>query len=200
MENIVGRSQEFWTSQLPKIKNLAPQLQNLELAPFIHAINKVTPSKIRIESDEVTYNLHIIIRFQLEQDLFQDKITVNDLPEAWNQKYDQLLNLTIENDSEGVMQDTHWSSGYFGYFPSYTLGNIYDGQLLTIIERDIPEWRLQLKQGTLENVTGWLRAHVHNQSNLYDPEELIKKIADKELDANPYLNYLEQKYGALYGF
>jgi carboxypeptidase Taq len=199
-ENIVGRSKEFWTSQLPKVKRLVLQLQNLELEPFIHAINKVTPSKIRIESDEVTYNLHIIIRFQLEQDIFQDKINVDELPEAWNQKYKELLGLTIENDSEGVMQDTHWSSGYFGYFPSYTLGNIYDGQLLTKIEQDIPTWRHQLEQGNLQNVGAWLRTHVHNQSNLYDPAELIKIITGKELNANPYLKYLEEKYGALYDF
>jgi carboxypeptidase Taq len=200
MENIVGRSKEFWTSQLPKIKELAPQLQNLQLEPFIHAINEVTPSKIRIESDEVTYNLHIIIRFQLEQDLFQDKISVNELPQAWNQKYKELLGLTIENDSEGVMQDTHWSSGYFGYFPSYTLGNIYDGQLLTRIEQDIPDWRQQLMQGNLQKVTTWLKTNIHNQSNLHDPAELISRITGKELNSEPYLRYLENKYREIYNF
>lgn len=200
MENILGRSKEFWISQLPKLKQLAPQLHSLELDPFIRSINKVAPSKIRIESDEVTYNLHIIIRFQLEQDLFKDKININELPEAWNQKYKDLLGLTIENDSEGVMQDTHWSSGYFGYFPSYTLGNIYDGQLLAKIDQEIPNWRQQLTQGDLQNVTSWLKTHVHNRSNLYDPAELIKKITGKELDANPYLKYLNEKFGMLYDF
>ena len=200
MENIVGRSKEFWTGQLPKIKKIAPQLQNLKLDAFIHAVNNVASSKIRIESDEVTYNLHIIIRFQLEQDLFQDKVNVDELPEAWNQKYKQLLGLTIENDSEGVMQDTHWSSGYFGYFPSYTLGNIYDGQLLTKIELDIPDWRQQLSVGNLQNITIWLKNHVHNQSNLFDPAELITKVTGKALDAKSYLKYLEEKYGSLYDF
>jgi carboxypeptidase Taq len=200
MENIIGRSKEYWTATLPKLKQLAPQLQNLQLEPFIHAINKVAPSKIRIESDEVTYNLHIIIRFQLEQDLFRDKVTIDELPEAWNQKYRELLGLAIENDSEGVMQDTHWSSGYFGYFPSYTLGNIYDGQLLAKIEADNPTWQQQLAQGELKNTLTWLKTNIHHQSNLYDPADLIKLATGTQLDAEPYLTYLNEKYSVLYDF
>jgi carboxypeptidase Taq len=134
-ENIVGRSKEFWTDFLPKIKQAAPSLEKLQLEPFIHAINKVERSKIRIEADEVTYSLHIIIRFELERDLFADKITVDELPDAWNQKYMDYLGVKIENDSEGVMQDTHWASGLFGYFPSYALGNIYDGQITAAITK-----------------------------------------------------------------
>jgi carboxypeptidase Taq len=199
-ENIVGRSKEFWTSQLSKVKQLAPQLRSLELESFVHAINKVEPSKIRIESDEVTYNLHIIIRFQLEQDLFQDKINIEELPEMWNQKYKELLGVTIENDSEGVMQDTHWSSGYYGYFPSYALGNIYDGQLLKKIKQEIPDWKNQLSQNNLQNVTSWLKTHVHKQSNLFDPADLMQKITGKELDDRPYIEYLKEKYSALYDF
>jgi len=199
-ENIIGRSREFWTSFLPKLKQLAPTLQTLELEPFIHAINTVKPSKIRIEADEVTYNLHIIIRFQIERDLFADKTKVNELPEAWNQSYQELLGLKIENDSEGVMQDTHWPSGYFGYFPSYTLGNIFSGQLLAKIKDDIPNWHRQLAEGNLQNISKWLKANVHSQGNLYDPAELIKRITGNQLDAKPYLEYLQEKYGALYGF
>ena len=200
MENIIGRSPEFWTAILPKLKQLTPQLQNLQLEPFIHAINKVQHTKIRIESDEVTYNLHIIIRFQLEQDLFQNKVTINELPQAWNQKYHELLGLTIENDSEGVMQDTHWSSGLFGYFPSYTLGNIYDGQLHAKICDDIADWQAQMKQGNLQNITTWFKTNIHNQSNRYDPAELIKQATGAQLDAKPYLAYLNEKYSKLYGF
>ncbi len=200
MENIVGRSKEFWTTQLPKIKQLAPTLSSLKLEPFTKAINKVTPSKIRIESDEVTYNLHIIIRFQLEQDLFQNKTNVDELPQAWNQKYKELLGLTIENDSEGVMQDTHWSSGYFGYFPSYSLGNIYDGQFRAKITQDIPDWQQQLATGSLTSITTWLKTNVQRLSNLYDPTELIKRATGTELDAEPYLDYLNEKYSALYDF
>jgi carboxypeptidase Taq len=200
VENIIGRSREFWTSFLPKLKPLAPTLKNLELDPFIHAINTVKPSKIRVEADEVTYNLHIIIRFQIEQNLFADKIAVNELPETWNQNYHELLGLKIENDAEGVMQDTHWPSGYFGYFPSYTLGNIFSGQLLDKIKQENPNMHTQLAEGNLKNITNWLAENVHAQSNLHDPAELIKKITGNQLDAKPYLAYLREKYGTLYGF
>ncbi len=199
-ENIIGRSKEFWTSFLPRLKQLAPELKSLELEPFIHAINMVKPSKIRIEADEVTYNLHIIIRFQMERDLFAEKTNVNELPEIWNQKYHDLLGLKIENDSEGMMQDTHWSSGYFGYFPSYTLGNIYSGQFLAKINAKIPNWRQQLSEGNLTRVSTWLKENIHGQSNLYDPAELIKKIMRTQIDAKPYLGYLQEKYSALYDF
>ncbi|NLE06634.1 MAG: carboxypeptidase M32, partial [Crenarchaeota archaeon] len=119
-ENIIGRSTHFWTSLLPKIKEIIkPSLADIELEKFVSLINTVKPSKIRIESDEVTYSLHIIIRFQIEKDLFAGKIKVNELPVVWNQKYEEVLGVQIENDSEGVMQDTHWASGLFGYFPSY---------------------------------------------------------------------------------
>ena len=201
MENIIGRSREFWTYFLPKLKKITnPNLANLKLDPFIHAINRVKPSKIRIEADEVTYNLHIIIRFQIERDLFSDKIKVNELPEIWNQKYKEQLGVSIGNDSEGVMQDTHWASGLYGYFPSYALGNIYSGQMIARIKEDIQNWRNQLAQGNLENIKGWLIKNVHSQGDLYDPADLIKKITGKKLDAKPYLEYLQEKYSTLYGF
>ena len=148
-ENIIGRSWEFWTGFLPKIKQAAPSLSNLQLDPFMHAINKVERSKIRIEADEVTYCLHIIIRFELERDLFANKITVDELPEVWNQKYADYLGVKIEDDSEGVMQDTHWASGLYGYFPSYALGNIYSGQITSAITKDLSKWRA--KTGGREN-------------------------------------------------
>jgi carboxypeptidase Taq len=200
VENIIGRSQEFWINFLPKLKTLAPTLQKTELDSFVHAINAVKPSKIRVEADEVTYNLHVIIRFQIEQSLFANKLTVNELPDVWNQSYRDLLGLKIDNDSEGVMQDTHWPSGYFGYFPCYTLGNIYSGQLLTKIKNDIPNMRSQVAKGNLSNITGWLAENVHIQSNLHDPAELIKKITGNQLDGKPYLEYLQEKYAKLYGF
>jgi carboxypeptidase Taq len=199
-ENIIGRSREFWSSFLPRLKTASPSLSSLKLDQFVHAINEVKPSKIRIEADEVTYCAHIIIRFQIEGELFANKIEVNQLPEVWNQKYKELLGVNISNDSEGVMQDTHWASGLYGYFPSYALGNIYSGQMLAKIKEDIPDWRSQLAQGNLKNIQQWLVKNVHSQGDLYDPAELIKKITGKKLDAEPYLEYLEEKYGALYGF
>ena len=199
-ENIIGRSREFWTSFLPKLKTASSNLSSLKLNPFVHAINAVKPSKIRIEADEVTYCTHIIIRFQIESELFANKIEANQLPETWNQKYKECLGVNIDNDSEGVMQDTHWASGLYGYFPSYALGNIYSGQMLAKIKEDIQDWRSQLAQGNLKNIQRWLTENVHSRGDLYDPTELMMKITGKKLDAEPYLEYLEEKYSALYGF
>jgi carboxypeptidase Taq len=200
-ENLIGRSKEFWTYMLPRLKQItAPTLANLSLSQFVHAINKVEPSKIRIEADEVTYNLHVIIRFQMEKDLFADKIAVNELPEIWNQKYEAQLGVNVENDSEGVMQDTHWASGLYGYFPTYALGNIYSGQLLTALARDTQDWRSQLAQGNLKDIRAWLTKNVHSYGDLYDPADLIWRITGKKLDSEPYLEYLREKYSGLYGF
>ena len=201
VENIIGRSKEFWTYFLPKLKELTGKtLSDVTLDKFVHAINQVRPSKIRVEADEVTYCLHIIIRFNIERDLFAGKITVKELPEIWNQSYKKYLGIKIENDSEGVMQDTHWASGYYGYFPSYALGNVYTGQLLTAMEKDTPDWRKQLEKGNFKPTKQWLTEKVHKQGNLYDPPALIKKITGKELTVKPYLNYLNAKCAKLYDF
>jgi carboxypeptidase Taq len=199
-ENVIGRSEEFWTYFMPKIKKTASSLANVELEKFVRAINRVELSKIRIEADEVTYNLHIIIRFEIERDLFAEKISVKELPQVWNEKYSQYLGVTVENDSEGVMQDTHWASGLYGYFPSYALGNIYSGQIVAAVTRDLPDWRKELTKGNLQRINEWLKTNIHGQGNLFDPEELIKKATGKTLDAQPYLKYLNTKYSKLYGF
>jgi carboxypeptidase Taq len=201
VENIIGRSREFWVYFLPKLKRLAGKaLANIDLDPFVHAINQVKPSKIRVEADEVTYGLHIIIRFNIERDLFADKIMVKELPEVWNQKYKDYLGIKIENDSEGVMQDTHWASGLYGYFPSYALGNIYSGQILNTMEKDLPDWRREIEKGNFKIVKKWLTKNVHSYGDLYDPPELIRKITGNELNVKPYLKYLSEKYSKLYNF
>jgi carboxypeptidase Taq len=201
IENMIGRSSEFWVYFLPKLKEITGKtFADVSLDKFAHAINHVKASKIRIEADEVTYCLHIIIRFNIERDLFADKIKVKELPEIWNQSYKEYLGIEVENDSEGVMQDTHWASGYFGYFPSYALGNIYSGQILETIEKDLPDWRKLLKKGKFGPIKDSLIKNVHSYGNLYDPPDLIKKITGKELNVKPYLNYLSQKYSKLYGF
>ena len=166
----------------------------------MQAINKVERSKVRIEADEVTYSIHIIIRFELERDLFAGKIKVDELPQVWNQKYADYLGLKIENDSEGVMQDTHWASGLYGYFPSYALGNIYDGQINAALTKALPQWRNQLSQGKLEDVNAWLRDNIHSRGDLYDPEDLIKLATGSSMDSAPFLQYLNEKYSRLYGF
>jgi carboxypeptidase Taq len=185
---------------MPKLQKVAPNLADIDLGQFLRAINRVELSKIRIEADEVTYNMHIIIRFELERDLFSGKLEVDELPQIWNQKYAEYLDVKVENDSEGVMQDTHWPSGLYGYFPSYTLGNIYSGQITAAVTKDLPNWRSQLAQGNLKDFNGWLNENIHLQGNLFNPEDLIKKATGKNLDAEPYLNYLRNKYGELYGF
>jgi carboxypeptidase Taq len=201
VENIVGRSREFWIYFLPKLKSLAGNvLSDVDLDDFVHAINQVKPSKIRIEADEVTYCLHIIIRFNLERDLFADKITIDELPQIWNESYRQYLGVDVEDDSEGVMQDTHWASGYYGYFPSYALGNIYSGQILASMEKDIRDWREQISKGDFRNVKQWLVKNVHRQGNLYNPSDFIKNLTGRELTVDPYLDYLQKKYSRLYGF
>lgn len=200
-ENLVGRSIEFWTSIFPRIKTIvSPNFANLELDKFIHAINAVRPSKIRIESDEVTYSLHIIIRFQIERDLFADKINVSELPQMWNQKYKELLEVEVKNDAEGVMQDTHWASGLYGYFPSYALGNIYTGQMANSIMQDNPNYHKELTQGNLTNIRAWLNSNIYSKGNLYDPADLIENATGTKLTVRPYLQYLQEKYQNIYGF
>jgi carboxypeptidase Taq len=200
-ENVIGRSKEFWTRLLPKVKAVAtPSLNHLELGKFIRAINAVKPSKIRIEADEVTYCLHIIIRFQIEREVFADKLGVDELPQVWNEKYKQTLGVKIENDSEGVMQDTHWASGYYGYFPTYALGNIYSGQIIAALKKANPAWRSELAQGNLDSSKKWLNSAIYSLGNLYDPAILVKKAIGTPLTVKPYLSYLEEKFKGLYGF
>jgi len=200
VENIVGRSREFWVHFLPELKRLTGGvLSDLTVDGFVHAVNRVEPSKIRIEADEVTYGLHIIIRFEVERDLFAGKVTVAELPEVWNEKYREYLGVEVENDAEGVMQDTHWASGLFGYFPGYALGNIYDGQILAAMERDLPEWRGRVAAGSFGEVKRWLTDHVHRYGALYDPADLIRVATGEGLNVRPFLSYLDGKYSELYG-
>ncbi|MFH0748826.1 MAG: carboxypeptidase M32 [Candidatus Bathyarchaeota archaeon] len=181
VENIVGRSPEFWRFFLPKLKRATGNLfSDSGLDDFVFAINKVKPSKIRIEADEVTYCLHIIIRFEIERDLMAHRISVKDLPHVWNQKYREYLDVNIEQDSEGVLQDTHWASGAIGYFPSYALGNIYSGQMLSKMQKDLPDWKDHVIHGDFQSVKLWLRKNVYQYGKLYDPEDLIKKLPGKK--------------------
>jgi carboxypeptidase Taq len=201
VENIVGRSTEFLGYFLPRLKELTGgALSDVALDGFVRAVNRVEPSKIRIEADEVTYGLHIIVRFELERDLFAGKVTVGELPQAWNEKYMEHLGVEVQDDSEGVMQDTHWAGGSFGYFPSYALGNLYGGQMLVTMEKDLPDWRKRVASGSFSEVKGWLAEHVHRYGNLHDPADLIKIISGEELTNGPFLRYLDDKFSRLYGY
>ncbi len=201
VENIMGRSIEFWTYFYPKLQRLTGDALNaIPLDKFIRAINQVRPSKIRVEADEVTYCLHVIIRFEIEKDLIPGRISVDELPEIWNKKYDDYLGVQIEHDSEGVMQDIHWASGYFGYFPTYALGNIYSGQLLQKLEKEQPAWRQEVTKGNFANVKKWFTINVYQQGNLYDPKTLIERVVGQGINVEPFLSYLNDKYKWIYGF
>jgi carboxypeptidase Taq len=201
VENIVGRSREFWIYFLPKLKEFTGNIfSDVKLDQFVHAINRVKPSKIRILADEVTYGLHIFIRFEIERELIGGKITVADLPGIWNQKYKEYLGVDIENDSEGVMQDTHWASGLYGYFPSYALGTIYSGQILAVMKKTVPDWKDQITKGNFYPIKQWLIKNVYSYGNLYNPASLIKHITGEGINVKHYLDYLNEKYSKLYGY
>jgi carboxypeptidase Taq len=200
VENIFGRSSEFWSYYLPQLKGLTGNLSDVSQEKFVHAINAVKPSKIRVEADEVTYCLHVIIRFNIERDWFAGKISVSELPQIWNEQYMNYLGMKIQDDSEGVMQDTHWGLGYFGYFPGYALGNIYSGQQLAKMKKDMPDWNQQAAKGNFQAIRQWLTTNVHSYGNLYDPADLIKRIAGEEINVKHYLHYLNEKYSRLYEY
>lgn len=201
VENVVGRSPEFLNYALPRFRKLYPKgFKGMKNKEIIAAANAVNPSKIRVEADEVTYALHVIVRFEIEKDIFAGKVTVDELPQLWNQKYSDYLGVRIENDAEGVLQDTHWSGGAFGYFPSYALGNIYSGMFLDKMQKDLPQWRKGVRNGDFAPVLQWLRSNVHSKGDLYDPADLIRVVTGKEITVTPFLRYLERKMSKIYGF
>ena len=201
VENMLGRSPQFWKYYIPRLNGFTDNLfSDIGEDDFIKAVNRVRPSKIRIEADEVTYSLHIIIRFEIEQALFSGKIEISELPQVWNEKYKEYLGVDIEHDSEGVMQDTHWASGYYGYFPSYALGNVYDGMWLEKMNNEIPHWLDDVAKGNTTTAIQWLAENIHIKNNLHDPLDLAELITGKKMTSKPFLDYLENKYSTIFGF
>lgn len=201
IENMVGRSPEFWRYYMPKLRKMTGDtFKDITEDHMLKAANYVTPSKIRIEADEVTYGMHIIIRFEIERDLFNGSLEVSELPQTWNQKYMDYLGVEIKDDSEGVMQDTHWAAGLFGYFPSYALGNIYDGVWLTKLTKDLPDWLSYIEKGSFKETKNWLTENVYNYGNLYDPEDLVEHVTGSKLVVKPFIDYLEDKFSKIYGY
>jgi carboxypeptidase Taq len=201
VENIVGRSPEFCSYLLPRLKEATgAALSEVDLNSFVRALNEVRPSKIRVEADEVTYSMHLIIRFEIERDLLAGKVAVGELPQAWDQKYRDYLGVEVKDEAEGVLQDVHWSHGYFGYFPSYAIGNIYSGHLLSKLNKDMPGWKEEIARGSFTPVLEWLRANVHSLGNLYDPLVMLKKVTGEEIDPSHFVRYLNEKYSSIYGF
>lgn len=197
-ENILGRSRSFWIYFYPELQKRFPQFKDITLENFYKGINKVEPSLIRTEADELTYSLHIIIRYELERALLNGEINVDELPLKWKEKYREYLGIEPENPSEGVLQDTHWSSGMIGYFPSYALGNLYGAQFLNKMKMDIPNYEEEVEKGNFHIIKEWLRVNIHQYGKLYSPEELIKRVTGEELNPKYFLEYLNVKYSEIY--
>jgi carboxypeptidase Taq len=198
-ENIIGKNPYFLEYLIPKLNSIVPAFKSLKFDEINRAINAVIPSKVRIYADEVTYNIHIILRYEIERDLMHDKINLNELPTVWNQKMEQFLGQKIENDREGVLQDTHWYGGAIGYFPAYVLGNIYNGQMWASIKKVQPNWQNSLKTGQFGPIRDWLKINVHQMGFWYDPVDLIKKITGEKPNAQYFINYLNEKFTSVFG-
>lgn len=198
-ENAVGRSRAFWLYWFPLARRIFPQtLSDVSLDQFLAAINHVCPSLIRVKADEVTYNLHIIIRFELEQALLSGNLPVRDLPGAWNQTYHDVLGVRPTNDAEGCLQDIHWSAGLFGYFPTYTLGNVYAAQLISKARSDLAGLDGSFARGDCSDLLAWLRDKVHRHGRRYRPASLVEHATGAKPDHRPLVASLRQKYGDLY--
>ncbi|HSB65795.1 MAG TPA: carboxypeptidase M32, partial [Anaerolineales bacterium] len=200
-ENLVGRSYPFWQHFYPHLQEtFHSQLGNVDLDTFYKGINKVQPSFIRVEADEATYDLHIMLRMELEIALIENQLAVRDLPEAWRARFQEYLGVTPPDDSQGVLQDVHWSSGLIGYFPGYALGNLMGAQLWEKINLDIPDLAEQIRRGEFSAWLGWLQENVHRHGAKFEPQELMQHITGTKIDPAPYMRYLTQKFSAIYGF
>jgi carboxypeptidase Taq len=198
-ENLVGRSAEFWHWAMPKFVEAFPEKQGLTPAQLYPALHTVKPSLIRVEADEATYNLHVAARFEIERQLFAGQVEVRDLPELWNQTYQELLGLTPPNDADGVLQDIHWAMGAFGYFPTYTLGNLINAQLFEKIEQQIPDLKNQFSRGEFGPLLEWLRDRIHRHGSRYSASELVLRATETELSPEPFLGYIRQVSAEVYG-
>jgi carboxypeptidase Taq len=198
-ENMIGRSLPFWEHFFPLVRDVFPaQFDGLDAEGFYRAVNRVRPSLIRIHADEVTYNLHIILRFELEQDLVADRLAPKDASEAWDAKTREYLGIDVPDVADGVLQDMHWSDGAIGYFPTYALGNVISGQLWERMERELPALSEQVRRGEFGDLRAWLGQHVHRYGSIYMPRELLEREVGSGLDPQPLLRYLNEKFGAIY--
>ena len=198
-ENLVARSRPFWSHFHPRLQEAFPGvLDDVDLEGLYRAVNAVRPSEIRTEADELTYDLHVLLRFELEVALFEQGITVSDLPEAWNAKMEEYLGIVPENDALGVLQDTHWAIGYFGYFPAYTVGNVLSVQLFDAALDRRPEILPEMERGEFGTLLGWMRENIHRHGKKYEPDALIQRATGRPPDTGPYLRYLGTKFDELY--
>jgi carboxypeptidase Taq len=199
-ENLVGRSRPFWEHFYPALQAACPsQLGAVPLDAFYRAVNRVQPSLIRVEADEATYNLHVMLRVELEIAMLEGSVTVADLPEAWRARMQEYLGVTPESDAMGVLQDIHWSAGLFGYFATYTLGNLIAAQLWETFLRVNPSRDSEVRAGDFAPLLQWLRTNLHQYGRMFEPQELVTRVTGSKIDPAPYLRYLTTKYGEVYG-
>ena len=197
-ENMVGKNPAFISFMTPLFQSFYPeQLNALNEWELSRVVNLVKPSFVRIEADEVTYSLHIILRFEIENALFNNEIKPEDLPKVWREKSREYFGIEPKNDSEGVLQDVHWAYGAFGYFPAYALGNLYGAQFLRTMKKDI-DFDAELNKGNLLPIKGWLDQNIHRHGSLYSPDELVKLVTGEKLNPKYFINYLTDKYTKLY--
>ena len=197
-ENVIGRSRAFWEPIYGKLQETFPeQLENLPLEDFIRIINRVHPDLIRTEADELTYCLHIMVRYEMEKKMIEEECSVEDLPEMWNSLYEEYLGIRPETDTEGILQDVHWSFGGFGYFPSYALGNAFASQIYAQMEKDLEVEQL-LKEGNLKPIREYLKEHIHQYGASRKTRRLLKDLTGEEFNPDYYVDYLKNKYTALY--
>lgn len=197
-ENMIGRSRPFWQYFYPRLQELFPLLKETDVMDFYRMINVVEPSLIRVEADEVTYSLHIMLRFEIEKMLINDGLKVSELPDLWNEKMKEYLGVIPKDYKMGVMQDVHWSMGAIGYFPSYALGNLYAAQFLNKTLMDHPGFWNTIRAGEFSVLLNWLRNHIHAQGRRLDPLDLVKSVTGENLSPKPFLEYLKNKYNEIY--
>jgi len=200
-ENQVGRSKAFWKYFFPQAQRLfLKSLEGVTLDAFYGAINDVRPSYIRVEADEATYNLHILLRFELERALLTGDLKPADAASEWNSRFEKYFGIEVDKDANGCLQDVHWSAGLFGYFPTYTLGNLYSAQFFAKAKKDIPNMETQFENGQFQDLLEWLRANIHQQGQRYRANKLCEKVTGRPLDSQPLIDYMNAKYGEIYGF
>jgi len=197
MENIVGRNKSFWKPLYKKAQEFYPFLKDIDFEEFSKQINKIEPGLIRVEADELTYSLHIMVRYEIEKMIFAGEVSIDDLPKIWNQKMVEYLGIEPENDSEGLMQDVHWYCGLVGYFPSYAIGSAYASQIYNTMKKDFDVDKA-LENQDIKKITDWLGEKIHKYGRLKDTAEIIKKVTGEELNPKYYIDYLKEKYSKIY--
>jgi len=192
-ENLVGRSRPFWRHWYPELQAAFPSLGKVEEESFFRAINRVHPSFIRVDADEVTYNLHVILRFEIEQDILTGRLPLRDVPEAWNARMKEYLDVDVPEDRLGVLQDIHWSFNSFGYFATYALGNVISVQIWERALSDLPDLEQQIEAGEYLQLREWLRDKLHRHGRKFTPKETLERVVGGPIDPQPYLRYLKGK-------